>query len=39
VIAGEGEVVVGVEPTVVGRAEAREGSKFDHGVSPVRVAV
>jgi hypothetical protein len=34
VIIGEGEVVAGVEPAVVGMADPGEGAQFDHGVSP-----
>src|SRR5690606_31658779 len=32
VVAGEGEVVPGVEPAVVGAAEAGEGAMLDHAV-------
>ena len=34
VVAGEGEMVFGVEPAVVGSAQAVEGSAFNHGVAP-----
>ena len=39
VVAGEGEVVLGVEPAVVGAAEAGEGPAFDHVMSPCVSAV
>ncbi len=34
VIAGEREMVAGVEPAVIGVAEAGKGADFDHGGSP-----
>jgi hypothetical protein len=37
VVVGEREVVLGIEPAVVGSAEGLEGATFDHGVSPVFV--
>ena len=36
VVAGKGEVVLRVEPAVVGAAEAGEGAVFDHGRAPGR---
>src|SRR5262249_20138159 len=39
-IIGKGEMVLGVQPAMVGTAEAGEGSKFDHGchLRPVNAA-
>src|SRR5690606_38328754 len=34
-VLGEGEVMAGVEPAVVGMAEGGEGADFDHGETPV----
>jgi hypothetical protein len=34
VMAAEGKVVLGLEPTMVGAAELRIGSEFDHRMLP-----
>jgi hypothetical protein len=39
VIIGEGEVVAGIEPAMVGMADGSEGAQFDHGYSPCRQSV
>jgi len=36
VVAGEGKVVLGIEPAVVGTAKGLEGTAFDHGVLLLR---
>src|SRR5262249_7029897 len=34
IVAGEGEVVLWLEPAVIGTAELCKGSEFDHGKTP-----
>jgi hypothetical protein len=38
-VVGEGKVMLGIEPAMIGAAEAVEGPKFDHRMPPVLVVL